>query len=244
MFDPFRVILSAFTKFTDLGGPPVNFVLDFLSLFIAHNSVRTFGSSKVAAVPIYRLFIPCEQFERFAYITDICCRHIYSMNYSTVLVHPDMRFVPEMPVVSLLCLMRIGSRRFSLFLVEKGASMNVESTMVPLFQQQLFFLQNFPKSADGISIRNLVAGFHSTKLRKGTAVYDLTGGCLIRQVVQILQNMNSKHQFQIVRLVPALSFAIVRLYNSYSFAPRNDAVHLTQKFFFIRFYLCQFVAQS
>ena len=76
------------------------------------------------------------------------------------------------------------------------------------------------------------------------AVYDLTGGCLIRQVVQILQNMNSKHQFQIVRLVPALSFVIVRLYNSYSFAPRNDAVHLTQKFFFMSFYLCQFVAQS
>ena len=59
--------------------------------------------------------------------------------------------------------------------------------------------------AHGISIRNLIAGFYSTKIRKGAAVNYLAGRRFVRQIVQILQNINSKHQFQVVWFIPAFS---------------------------------------
>ena len=113
MLDLFGIILSAFAEFLHLRGAPIDFVFDFLTFFVAYNGIRALCRSKIATVPVYGFFFSCKQFCRFTYITNICCRHVYRMNDSTVLVHPDMRFVPEMPVVSLLCLVCI---RVALFL--------------------------------------------------------------------------------------------------------------------------------
>lgn len=44
--------------------------------------------------------------------------------------------------------------------------------------------------------------------------------------VQILYKIDSQHPFQIVGLIAALSFVVVRLDNAYPFLPRYDALNL------------------
>ena len=50
-------------------------------------------------------------------------------------------------------------------------------------------------------------------------------------------------QFQIVGLIPALSFVIARLDFRNPFSPRNDAIDLRKKFFFLRPYIRQSIAE-
>jgi len=56
--------------------------------------------------------------------------------------------------------------------------------------------------------------------------------CYIRQVIQVLHQIDLKHQFQVIGLVPALSLVVVRLYHPYPFAPRYDSINLSKNFFF------------
>lgn len=56
--------------------------------------------------------------------------------------------------------------------------------------------------------------------------------------------MQPQHQFQIVGLVPTLSFIIARLDNGYPLAQWNDPLDLRQKFLFSRLHLSQFIAQG
>ena len=50
--------------------------------------------------------------------------------------------------------------------------------------------------------------------------------CHIRQVVQILHQIDPKHPFQIVGLISALSFVIARSDQADPFSPRYDSVDL------------------
>ena len=53
-----------------------------------------------------------------------------------------------------------------------------------------------------------------------------------------------QHQFQIVGLVAALSFVIELLNACDSRSPRNDAIDLFQKLFFLCPHLCQLVGEG
>lgn len=94
-----------------------------------------------------------------------------------------MCLVSETPVCPFFTEWASGSRCFSLFLVELGASMMVESTIVPFlrinprsvrffyYESKEFFMkvvvdEQIAESADGVAVRNLIAGFHSAEIRK------------------------------------------------------------------------------
>ncbi len=95
-----------------------------------------------------------------------------------------------------------------------------------------------------ITIGNLVARIHAAEVRKGAAVNYFCYRTFIRQVVEILQHINAEHQFQIVGLVAALSFVITRLNEGNPLSPRNDAVDLFQKLFFLRPHLRQLIGEG
>ena len=56
--------------------------------------------------------------------------------------------------------------------------------------------------------------------------------------------INAEHQFQIVGLVAAFSFVITRLNEGNPLSPRNDAVDLFQKLFFLRPHLRQLIGEG
>ena len=66
------------------------------------------------------------------------------------------------------------------------------------------------ESANGVPVRNLIAGFHTAEIRKSPAVDDLISSAFVGQVVKILQKMNPQHQFQVVGLISALSLVVAR----------------------------------
>ena len=53
-------------------------------------------------------------------------------------------------------------------------------------------------------------------LKRRGCLYNLTGCCLVSQIVRILQNMTTKYRFQIVLFIPALSLIAVGLYNVFA----------------------------
>ena len=55
------------------------------------------------------------------------------------------------------------------------------------------FDQQIAEPADGIAIRNLVAGFHFAEIRESMAVNDFVPGSFIGQVVQVLEQVDSQH---------------------------------------------------
>lgn len=104
-------------------------------------------------------------------------------------------------------------------------------------------LKDMPKPSQCISIWHLVAGINAAKLRKRAAVYDLCHGSHVREVIQILKHIDPQHQFQIVGLISALPLVIARLDFRNPFSPRNDAIYLRKKFFFLRPYIRQLIAE-
>ena len=88
------------------------------------------------------------------------------------------------------------------------------------------FQKNIPKSAQRISIRHLITGLYPAEIRKSPAVNYFGYRCHIRQVVQILHQIDPKHPFQIVGLISALSFVIARSDQADPFSPRYDSVDL------------------
>lgn len=100
------------------------------------------------------------------------------------------------------------------------------------------------ESADGVSVRNLIAGFHTAEIRKSPAVDDLISSAFVGQVVEILQKMNPQHQLQVVGLISALSLIVARSDQLLQLSPRHDSFDLFQKFFLMRFDFFQFVAKK
>ena len=103
--------------------------------------------------------------------------------------------------------------------------------------------QQIPESAESIPVRNLIAGIHAAELRKCAAVDCLCHCCLVTQIIEVLQQIQSEHDLQRIGFVAALSFVIARLNHGKPFSPRDDPFNLTEKFFFLRPHLCQFVTE-
>lgn len=70
-------------------------------------------------------------------------------------------------------------------------------------------------------------GVHSTEIRKGSAVYDLSHRCFVRQIIQVLQQIDPQHTFQIARLIA------VRPDECEPPSLRYNAFYLRQKSFFL-----------
>lgn len=70
------------------------------------------------------------------------------------------------------------------------------------------------------------------ELRECLAVDNLVHNSGVRQIIQLLQDVDPEHQFQVVWLTAALSFVVVRLYNRYPFRPGDHLGHDGQKLFF------------
>ena len=68
-------------------------------------------------------------------------------------------------------------------------------------------------------------------------------GCLVTQVVQVLQQIKPHHRLQRIGLVAALSFVIARLNHGNPFLPRDYSFDLSQKLFFLRPHLRQLIAE-
>ena len=96
-----------------------------------------------------------------------------------------------------------GSLALYLYLVEEGAAMIVESTIVTFFENQSLchpyfdylckqlFLQSacdqqIAKSAEGIAVGDLIARIHSAKIRKCAAVNDLRDTAFVGEIVESL----------------------------------------------------------
>ena len=81
-------------------------------------------------------------------------------------------------------------------------------------REQLFLQsvldQQIAKTAKGIAVWTLIAGIDAAEIRKRTAVDHFCYGCLITQVIQILQQVQSQHGLQRIGFVAALSFVIAR----------------------------------
>ena len=103
--------------------------------------------------------------------------------------------------------------------------------------------QQIAKTAKGIAVWTLIAGIDAAEIRKRTAVDCFCCGCLITQVVKILQQIQPQHDLQRIGFVAALSFVIARMNHGKPFSPRDDPLDLTEKFFFLRPHLRQFIAE-
>ena len=86
--------------------------------------------------------------------------------------------------------------------------------------------QQIPKTPQCISVRHLVAGVHSAELRKGSAVYDLSHCCFVRQIIQVLQQIDPQHPLQIVGLIAAFPLVVARPDECEPLSPRDDAFYL------------------
>ena len=71
--------------------------------------------------------------------------------------------------------------------------------------------QQVSKPSDGVTVRDLVAGFYFAEIRKCTAVNNFVSCSFVGEVVQVLDKVDSQHQLKIVGFVAARSFIIARL---------------------------------
>ena len=81
-------------------------------------------------------------------------------------------------------------------------------------REQLFLQsvldQQIAKTAKGIAVWTLIAGIDTAEIRKCTTVDCFCYGCLIAQVVQILQQIQPQHSLQRIGFIATLSFVIAR----------------------------------
>ena len=91
--------------------------------------------------------------------------------------------------------------------------------------EQLFLrlvaYQQIPKAPQCISVWRLVAGLHSSEIRKRPAAYGLSHRCFIRRITQVLQQTDPQHTLQIASLIAALTLVVVRPLSS-----QHDAFYL------------------
>ena len=166
--------------------------------------------------------------------------HLNGVDQTGILVHSNVRLVAEVPCVSLLHLMRVRVPLLSLIFCGGWRCNDRGVHNGPFFEDKSPLLQNPPLpggtaspaahcvSADSetpqcISVRHLVAGVHSAELRKGSAVYDLSHCCFVRQIIQVLQQIDPQHPLQIVGLIAAFPLVVARLM-SVSHSPHGRCV--------------------
>ena len=116
-------------------------------------------------------------------------------------VHADLRFIPEPKVLPLLRGMRSYPRDFSLFFVENGASIIVESTIVPYLPDlsfrpklgqhrskdlllQIVLLRDWTETSQCISVRDLISRGYTAEGGEGSAAGYLIPCPHIRQIIQ------------------------------------------------------------
>ena len=158
---------------------------------------------------------------------DIGWRCLHGMNQSAVLVNADMGLIAEVPGVALFHLMGIRIPLFLLVFRRRRGGNNGGIHNRSFFQneasfhkrgdhlgKQLFLQsvldQQIAKTAKGIAVRNLIAGIDTAEIRKCTTVDCFCYGCLIAQVVQILQQIQPQHSLQRIGFIATLSFVIAR----------------------------------
>ena len=117
---------------------------------------------------------------------------------------------------------------------------------LPHLREELFlypvFFQQAPETPDSVPVRNLPRPVRSAERRKRPAVNRFVPCRHIRQRIQVLNHEQPEHEFQAVGLIAALSFIIVRLDDGFPFSPRNQTLHLFQKFLFVCAQLRQFIS--
>ena len=95
-----------------------------------------------------------------------------------------------------------------------------------------------------VSVRNLIAGFHAAKIRKGTAVNDFIPRAHIGQIIQILQQVDAEHQFKLVGLISVLPLVIVRPDQLLQLFSRHNPLDPFQQYSLVRADFFQFVVQK
>ena len=204
----------------DLRRAAVNPVADAPSLAIPSDAILPFVRTRIPAVSIDAFFVTGQQLGGHNDIMGIGPSHLNGVDQTGILVHSNVRLVAEVPCVSLLHLMRVRVPLLSLIFcggwrcndrgVHNGPFFEDKSSLL----QKLHYLaeqlllqpiayQQIPKTPQCISVRHLVAGVHSAELRKGSAVYDLSHCCFVRQIIQVLQQIDPQHPLQIVGLIAA-----------------------------------------
>ena len=104
--------------------------------------------------------------------------------------------------------------------------------------------QQIAELSDCVSVRNLIAGFHAAKIRKGAAVNDFIPCAHIGQIIQILQQVDAEHQFKLVGFISVLPLVIVRSDQLLRLFPRHNPLDPFRKYFLVRADFFQFVVQK
>ena len=102
-----------------------------------------------------------------------------------------------------------GIHNRSLFQNEASCHKRGDHLSKQLFLQSVLG-QQIAKTAKGIAVRNLIAGIDTAKIRKRAAVDCFCNGCLITQVIQVLQQIQPQHSLQRIGFIATLSFVIAR----------------------------------
>lgn len=183
---------------------------------VLHDGIFTLRGSEIASVSIHDGFFSGEQFGSRG---DVGSCHLQRVNKSAVLNHPNVCFVSEVSLITLLHLMRF--RITQLFVVFGGgwcrddggiynrALLQKQSLLLP----QLYYLrkqlllqavvyENVPKTPQRIAVWHLIAGLHAAEARKSTVVDFLGYQCFVGKIIQVLQQIQPQHQFQVVGFIP------------------------------------------
>ena len=192
----FDLCLGACGVILTLAGTAIDFVVDRLTGFVLLQCFRSFLRSEIAAVPIDFFLVSGKKFRGHRNIMLVGSCHFYCMNQTAFLIYTNMGFIAEVPYIAFFC--RV-SLRVTFFLLVLGRGRSLDKRGIhnratlqnqTALHQKFYYLrkqllldsvshQNVAKSPQRITVRHLIAGFYSAKVRKGTAVDYLSNGCHI-----------------------------------------------------------------
>lgn len=135
MLTAFDLCLGACGVLLTLAGTAIDFVVDRLTGLVLLQRSWSFLRSEIAAVPIDLFLISGKKFRGHRNIMLVGSCHFYRMNQTTFFTYSDMGFIAKVPYIAFFC--RVSLRVTFLLLIlgrEEGASINVESTIVPRFK--------------------------------------------------------------------------------------------------------------
>jgi len=215
----------------------------------------------LATVSIDSTFLTGQQLGGHGNIMLVRSGHLQRVDNTAVLIYANVRLVAEMPSVTLLRLMSIRITLLFLILGRTGGRNDggihdrpFSQNQTTLCQQtyhlrkqlllQIILHQKISKMPQRIAIWYLIAGIHTAKLGESATIYHLCHGCHVGEVVQILNQIDSQHTFQIIGLVATISIIVARIDERNPLSLGNDAIDLRQKLFFSGPHLCQFIAQA
>ena len=79
----------------------VDFMPDFLAAFVPNQGLLPLFGAKVTTAAVNRIFLTMQQLRRHRYIMDIRAGDFQGMYQPGILVRANVRFIPEVPGVSL-----------------------------------------------------------------------------------------------------------------------------------------------